>query len=477
MHSSTLLVSLALAAAVSGAPPKRHGAHTRSSILNLKSKIKNVVVLEMENRAFDNILGGQTLKGLENPLSSGPFCNPYNVSNPSAGKACGTARDYDSVSDDPDHMVTGNNAEFFGTFTPNNAAIAAGKLTPQQMGFVQEQIRMYPGVNKTQLAQQVLNYYTEAQVPVLTSLVQNYLTFNHWHSDHPGVSFSLLDQYFIQLTLCKPTNPNRAFVLSGTSAGHGTNDAAFDANVHGLKQRSIFQQLGETNHTWKNYYTSDDEGMIDSFFFDWTYTSGNTDKAQPLANFMKDAAAGNLPEFSFIDPSCCDVGTNSMHPSGLVSDGEALIKSVYDAVRASPQWNETLMVLTFDETGGFHDHVPPPLAVRPDNLTYTETAPNGQNYTFEFNRLGGRVPTLLISPWIAKAQVEQKGTNSYGETVSYSASSLLRTLGYLWDFDPFTPRVEHAASFEHLIQSTQRTDTPATLPSPVAFSDHRRRRV
>lgn len=265
----------------------------------------------------------------------------------------------------------------------------------------------------------------------------------------------------------QPTNPNRAFVLSGTSAGHGTNDDAFNSDVHGLKQRSIFQQLSESNHTWKNYYTN--TGMIDAYFFDWTFTSGNTKLAQPLSNFYADASAGKLPEFSFIDPSCCGQGTNSMHPTGLISDGETLIKNVYDALRASPQWNQTLFILTFDETGGFHDHVPPPLAARPDNLTYTETAPNGEKYTFSFDRLGGRIPTLLISPWVGKGQVEQKGTNSDGKTVSYSASSILRTLGYLWDFEPFTPRVGTSASFEHLIQDVKRADTPVKLPEPQSF--------
>lgn len=128
-------------------------------------------------------------------------------------------------------------------------------------------------------------------------------------------------------------------------------------------------------------------------------------------------STGKLPEFSFIDPSCCGQGTNSMHPTGLISDGETPIKNVYDALRASPQWNQTLFVLTFDETGGFHDHVPPPLAVRPDNLTYTETAPNGEKYTFSFDRLGGRISTLLISLWVGKGLVEQKGANSDGKTV------------------------------------------------------------
>lgn len=267
----------------------------------------------------------------------------------------------------------------------------------------------------------------------------------------------------------QPTNPNRAYITSGTSHGHGTNDASFRKNSHGHPQRSIFQQLTETGHTWMNYWDPMGGTGPDSAFYNWTYTSGSYDKIVPLANFYTDAAAGNLTEFSYINPSCCGVGTNSMHPSGLVSAGEALIKNVYESLRASKQWEETLLLITFDESGGFHDHVAPPVVPAPDNLTYTSTAPNGQVYTFPFNRLGGRIPTILVSPWVSKAKVEQKRVNSDGEVVSYSATSLLRTLGHLWDFEPFNPRVEASPSFEHLFTSNLRDDTPKTLPAANAF--------
>ncbi|GES62749.1 phosphoesterase superfamily protein [Aspergillus terreus] len=449
MHSSALLGLLAFTAAASALPGR--GNHGPADIKNLKSHIKNVVILVMENRSLDNLLGGQTIPGLENPVNNGPFCNPFNITDPSQGLACSAAKDFDSILNDPDHAIYGNNFEFYGEFTPDNNAIASGRLTPTQQGFVHEQMRLYQKkANKTELATQVMHYYTEEQVPVLTTLVQNYLTFNHWHSDIPG-----------------NTNPNRAALVSGTSYGHGLNDAAF--NNHEFPQRSIFQQLTETGHSWINYVDPKGGTGPDAGYFSWTYETNNQDKIQPLANFYTDAAAGKLPELTYINPSCCGVGTNSMHPSGLISDGEALIKGVYEALRSGPQWNNTLFILSFDESGGFHDHVPPPLAPRPDNLTFTLATPNGQNYTFPFNRLGGRIPTLLISPWVSKGFVEQKGTNAKGQTVSYSATSILRTLGYLWDFEPFNPRVEGAASFEHLISSHARKDTPASLPEAVPF--------
>ncbi|KAJ5818141.1 Phosphoesterase [Penicillium riverlandense] len=452
MHPSALVGLLAFAAAASAIPSGPHRAHSSSSIQNLKSKIKNVVVLTMENRSLDNLLGGQKHKGIENPTNNGPFCNPYNVTDPSQGHHCAAPRDYNSVTNDPSHAVTGNTMEFFGTWTPDNALIASGKLVANNNGFIHEQIHNYgSSTNVSKLAEEVMNYYTEEEVPVMTSLVQNFLTFNHWHSDVAG-----------------PTDPNRFAIVAGTSAGHGTNDATF--GTYAFSQRSIFQAVDETNHTWLNYWDTAGGTGPESHWFSWTKETNNTDKVVPIGQFYTDAANGNLPEFSYLNPSCCGVGTTSMHDSGLISDGEAFIKKVYDALRSGPQWEESLFILTFDESGGFHDHVPPPLATRPDNLTYTEKAPNGETYTYEFNRLGGRIPTLLISPWVSKGFVEQKGTNNQGETVSYSASSILRTLGYLWDFEAFTPRVEDSASWDHLIQTHLRKDTPSALPSPATFT-------
>lgn len=189
MKSNVFVGLLAFSSAASAVPTKRNQAGSAASIQNFKDKIKNVVVLVMENRSLDNLLGGQKIKGLENPINNGPFCNPYNVSDSSKGSVCSAAKDYDSVHDDPDHAVYGNNFEFYGTFLPDEASIQSSKLTPSQSGFVQEQIRLYSSdANRSELATQVMNYYTEDQVPVLTTLVQNFLTFNHWHSDVPGVS-------------------------------------------------------------------------------------------------------------------------------------------------------------------------------------------------------------------------------------------------------------------------------------------------
>lgn len=186
--SSLGLLTLAtsvVAAPSFGAPQ----AGSAQSIQNLKDKIKNVVLIVMENRSVDNLLGGQRIRGLDNPINSGPFCNLLNITNPAAGKVCSKPNDFDSILNDPDHSIHGNNLEFYGTFEPNEADIQSGKLKPNMQGFVHEQIRVYTGkANITTLSEQVMNYYTEDQVPVITALTQNFVVFNHWHSGIPGVS-------------------------------------------------------------------------------------------------------------------------------------------------------------------------------------------------------------------------------------------------------------------------------------------------
>lgn len=168
MRCSNLLSLLALAAAADATTP--------ASIKNLKDKIKNVVVLVMENRSVDNLLGGQKIAGLDVPITSAkPICNPYNLTNPHAGQACAEASDYNEVIDDPDHSVYGNNIEFFGEFDPTAAQTHA---TPKMQGFIHEQVRSYGAkANSSFLAKQVMNYYTEEQVSasVLWVSTQGYM--------------------------------------------------------------------------------------------------------------------------------------------------------------------------------------------------------------------------------------------------------------------------------------------------------------
>ncbi|KAJ5899882.1 hypothetical protein N7495_004626 [Penicillium taxi] len=458
MKATTLIPLLGLSGSALSAAVARNSnepwgykSGSTESIANLKEKIENVVWIVLENRAFDNMLGGVKKTGLDNVVNNGPFYNPQLVNSTKSQKWYNQYKDFDSVTHDPDHSVTGNNFQFYGTYTPDNEKIASGNLKPSLHGFVERQMSSYPAISAKRATEEVMGYYSEDEVPTLVDLVDEFTTFNYWHSCVPG-----------------PTNPNRLCGLAGTPYGHGKNDEDFD--VSAITAKGIFEVANEKGISWKNYDGTNGDFLPDSLFFNWTAENAKSN-VKPLENFYQDAYLGLLPQLSYINPSCCGVDTNSMHPSGNVSFGQVLLKQVYDAVRTGPQWEKTLLLITYDETGGFFDHVAPPLAVRPDNKTYTETAPNGANYTLNFDRLGGRMATWLVSPYAPKGHIENYGTDAVtGEQSSYSSTSVLKTLGYLWDLEDLTPRVKHSPAFDHLIGPKVRK-SPTTLANPSVFPD------
>ncbi|KAG2177488.1 hypothetical protein INT44_007999 [Umbelopsis vinacea] len=448
-----------LAIVVSAKPHEKPHGHGPSS---WKNNIKNVVVLVQENRSFDTLAGGFTYSHDIDGMVGRRFCNPLNVSFPLENITCADklAPANDIANDDPNHSITGTSFGLYSTYHPDEKLIKKGHLKPNLLGFLTEQqvSNKHPG-NATR-ASEILNYYTAAHIPVFEDMAKNYVLFDKWFCDVPG-----------------PTNPNRAYITSGTSHGHGSNDAGF--NYGGLPQKSIFQQLSENNITWINYSNSstNPNGVNkpgqkakgfnpDAVFYNWTISSGAIDtNVKFLSEFYNDAANGTLPQFTYINPECCSY--QSMHPPSPISMGENFIKGLYEALRNGPQWNETLFIVTFDEGGGFADHVAPPVNVPAgDSLTYTELAHDGKNATFDFTRLGVRVPTILLSPWVGKGIIEHEGKNK-GRT--YSHSSIPAFLAELWDLDNLTPRTAWSSTFEHLFLKKPRTDTPATLPEANSF--------
>ncbi|KAF9233990.1 phosphoesterase [Melanogaster broomeanus] len=426
-----LAAALALAGTAAAASPPS---------ANWRENIKNVVVLVQENRSFDWFFGDLSYrKDIDNLRNlNGQYCNPANVSATNFTTVCAEPIAGNVSPQDPNHALSGVTYELFSSYHPDESGNPAQVQKAETMlGFVVTEEVTYHTYNVTS-ASESINYLSEEMIPVFRTMAENYVLFDRWFCDVPG-----------------PTDPNRAYMTSGTSHGHGKNDNAF--NVFGLPQRSIFQQLDENNVTWINYYNS--SFNPDAEFYTWTNTSGRSaTNVKPVAQFFADAAAGTLPQFTYINPECCSY--DSMHPPSPINMGEAWMKSLYEAVRSSPQWNNTLFLVTFDEHGGFADHVSPPVGVPPgDNLTYTELAADGQNYTFNFDRLGVRVPTIVMSPW-------------NGPLKTYSHSSLAGFITKLWNLDggaPLTPRVASAATFEHLITDNFRDDTPATLPEPWGY--------
>ena len=435
------LLVLAILASLSSASPTK-----RKEKASWQERIKHVVVLVEENRSFDTFAGGLSYRSDIDGVQHRRYCNPVNSTSATDTRSiCAQPIAQNVAPDDPNHGISGVNFQIFETYHPDEAAAAAGKQVETMQGFVTEHESTYKTTNVTRAAE-VINYYSETHIRVFAEMAENFVLFDRWFAAVPG-----------------PTNPNRAYITSGTSNGHGRNDNAF--NIAALPQRSIFQQLSEKNISWINY--SNTTGFQpDALFYSWTAASGKAaTNIKPLSQFYADAAAGTLPQFTYINPECCSYA--SFHPPSTITDGEAFIKSVYESLRASPNWNDTLFLLTFDEHGGFADHVPPPVNVPAgDILTYSEKAPDGKNITFDFKRLGIRVPTLLISPWVGKGVVEHKGRNAGGE---YTHTSLAAWMAKLWGLDNLTPRTAYSATFEHLITDEFRDDTPRTLPAAYPY--------
>jgi len=181
--------------------------------------------------------------------------------------------------------------------------------------------------------------------------------------------------------------------------------------------------------------------------------------------FAADAATAKLAGYNFIIPrfagSATDGPVTSMHAPQDVRPGDQLVADVYAALRSSPQWPQTLFIVTFDEHGGYFDHANPPPAVNPDGID--SPAPGDKASfapQFAFDRLGLRVPTILASPYLAKGAVC---------STPLQHTSILTTVRKLFGIDSaLTKRDAAAATFEELFLATPRSDAPATLVSAAA---------
>jgi phospholipase C len=229
--------------------------------------------------------------------------------------------------------------------------------------------------------------------------------------------------------------------------------------------------MDEAGYTFGSYF----QEIPGTVFFKWMRKPMNWNKYHHFSAFKRHAAEGTLPNYVFIDPRYFDIPgapANDDHPSHDVSEGQRLMKEVYEAIRNSPQWEESLLIITYDEHGGFYDHHPTPLADIPN--------PDGKNsiipYVFDFERLGVRVPTVMVSPWINKGTVvhgppeEQKpAPNS-----EYDHSSVHATLKKMFGLKNFlTKRDAWSGTFEHIFnRTTVRTDCPTEIEGPKKSFRH-----
>jgi phospholipase C len=369
-----------------------------------RDPIKHVVVLMFENHSFDQMLGcyNSVYSGLEGVDSR-------NVNFDSGGRPYPQSETHDLVvSPDPMHEL-------------------ANVRNQLASGFVLDYESAYPGTSSADRAR-IMGYYPRGVLPVTHGLADNFMICDHWFSSVPG-----------------PTWTNRFFVHSGTSNGFVSMPEGIGDLGHFLRydQDTIFDRLTERRIKWRVYFGDVPQSLV---LRDQRRPS-NARNYRLMHSFWDDTrSARSFPAYSFIEPSYFYGEQNDDHPPNSSVRAQRLLARVYNALRANEElWKSTLLVVLYDEHGGFYDHVTPPAAVPPDGRT--------DEYTFD--RLGVRVPALLISPWIAKG---------FANTV-FDHTSLLRYLLDKWNLEPLTERVSAANSFADLI-SAYRSDTPVSMPVP-----------
>ena len=430
--------------------------------------LDHVVVVLFENRSLDNVLGrlygpedgkkfdGAIGKNLSNPIPSWAEHGaerkvvPYTVAtdmdspNPDSGEEFfHTNTQLFNALDDANRFKIGDAAS-----APWNAPLSGA--TPTMDGFVADYISTFTGEVGRQPTYdeyaQIMTGYTPEQLPVLNGIARDFGVFDHWFCEVPSQTFM-----------------NRSFWTAATSSGLVLNSPAtkwFTKN----DAETIFERLEAHGRTWKVYVM---EPMVLSFTGVIHFPRLKDRLAThfvPFAEFERDAAAGTLPDFSFVEPNMLS-GHGDYHPAmgrsfsdkvDLAVDspsstlsGEAFLERLYNAYRSATSetgtnvWN-TALLIGWDEPGGTYDHVAPGPVPAPD-----PAAPPGE-CGFTFDRSGYRVPAIIVSPWVEPGSV-------YNE--EYRHTSLIATLRKVWDLgEPFSQRDAIARTFDHVFSCTPPRD-------------------
>ncbi len=411
---------------------------------NQLKSVDHIVVLMLENRSFDHMLGflysdtnnlspaGQSFEGLTGyETVPGPNGIPIPVSRITA-----TPNAYFMPGANPGEGYAATNEQLFCTATP-----PATPPTQQNQGFAKnfaytldwetkERPReVVPGTNVAD----IMRCFEPSMLPVLSGLARGYAVCDHWYGSAPT-----------------ETMPNRAFALAGTSQGH------LDDTTKSYTTSSIFGLLTNAQVSWR-IYGYDNEPLTRGNFPD-TLSAPNANFGL-FTDFQSAAADGTLAAFSFLEPSWGGPSQNDQHPVSDVAAGERFIHEVYRAVRDGPRWNKTLLIITYDEHGGCYDHVAPP---------WSATPPDGSNseFGFDFRRFGPRVPTVLVSPLIPPGTVYRAPIGA----APLDHTSLLKSVEVRWNLAPLTARDAAAVDLGPALSLTEpRTDDPlADVMAPAS---------
>lgn len=348
--------------------------------------IDTIIVVMMENRSFDHMLGGLTLAEGRTDVDGLTAA----MSNPDAeGNAVSPYPNEVGCLDDPPHSWEAGHAQY------NDGA---------NDGFVLR----YGGPG-------VMQYQTRTDVPITWALADEY---------------AVCDRYFC--SVMSSTWPNRFYAHCGTSAGMPGNDWPTEGSY---PLPNVWAHLAEAGVSAQYYYS-------DLPFLMLVRDAWNATQSRYIEDFVRDAEAGTLPSVVWIEPG---FAFNDDHPPHHVALGQELLAVIYKALSRSPQWNNCLLLITYDEHGGFYDHVPPPQC---DDDYVTEG----------FGQLGFRVPSLVIGPYVKQGAV----------STQFDHTSWLKFVCERHGIEPWTKRIAAANSLSAVLDTERMAARdprpPITLP-------------
>ena len=388
------------------------------------ANIDHIVVLMMENRSFDHMLGYLSKEGHGNGKKR------IDIDGLRGGEVNDDDRGHryqsfplpdTSFNESPDH-----------SHLPVENQINGGKMD----GFVKSFIGKYPTVDSPG---RIMGYHTASHVPVYDAVAREFLICHRWFAAHPG-----------------PTFCNRFYTLTGRLNRDSFGNFQFDnftgSEFKPVPTKTIFHHLTDHAVSWHFYehrycslrmyeqYTLDDHYIVDA--------------DDPVKGFFACAQAGTLPAVSFIDPNFIDEpdgGDNDDGAPANITAGQNLIGRVINAVLGGPNWQKTLLIVTYDEHGGFYDHVNP---LDPRYRTNAKPVSGIDHY-------GVRVPALIISPWVDQGTVSD---------VVFDHTSIAKTIArrFMSANPPdLGERVAAANDISMVLRATPRQDTPS-IPVPPA---------
>jgi phospholipase C len=396
--------------------------------------LKHIVVLMMENRSFDHMLGGLKSKSPKINGLNGDETNPDGNGN--TVTVAPNALYRGQLAHDPDHHFPGTDVQIFG-----GAPFAPDRVATMQ-GFVKSYATQ--GTDG-QGAHAIMNYFPPEKIPVLTKLATEYAVFNGWFSSIPG-----------------PTICNRAFAHYGTSFGNVDMNMFLLPAANRDKIPSIYERLKAGGHSAKIYYYDQPSSTMEivNLITDQSFFG-------TFADFVADCKSGDLPEYSFVEPNYSDhpgpgggqLIATDQHPDHHVLAGDNFMGKVYDYIRINPDlWNSTALLIVYDEHGGLYDHVVPPNCT-PDGFEAPEAATGVPGLTFKFDRLGIRVPAILVSPYIPRGTVVPGAGEANARIFEHASIPATVSRHFLGGNDMGTPREQQAQTFLDLLGDNLRPDS------------------